>query len=87
EAFVIPLEFEPGVGWSYGLGIDWAGILVERVTGSTLGSYFQEHIFAPLGITSLTFIPTPEVLERLMKETWRDDAGNLIQADPDTRLL
>ncbi|WOO82477.1 Acyltransferase LovD [Vanrija pseudolonga] len=87
KAFTVPLEFEPGVRWSYGLGIDWAGFLVERVTGVTLGTYFQEHIFAPLGITSLTFTPTPEVHERLMKETWRDAAGNLIQADPDTRLL
>ncbi|TXT10789.1 hypothetical protein VHUM_02294 [Vanrija humicola] len=87
DNFNVPLEFEPGAGWSYGLGIDWAGFLIERVTGDTLAAYFQKHIFEPLGITSLTFIPTPEVHQLLMKETWRDAAGNLIQANPDTRLL
>ncbi|KAL1408750.1 hypothetical protein Q8F55_005563 [Vanrija albida] len=87
EALAVPLEFEPGAGWSYGLGIDWAGVLVARVSGSTLGDYFSEHIFGPLGITSLTFVPAPGVLARLMKETWRDAEGGLVQANPDTRPL
>lgn len=44
-----PLIFEPGSGWVYGPGIDWAGILVERLNnGTTLGEYLHENIFARL---------------------------------------
>ncbi|KAK0634475.1 beta-lactamase [Bombardia bombarda] len=54
-----PLLFEPGTGWAYGSGIDWAGKLVEVLSGLDLESYFQQHILAPLGIPleSITFYP------------------------------
>lgn len=29
-----PLLNQPGARWRYGIGIDWAGILVERVSGT-----------------------------------------------------
>ena len=44
-----PLLFEPGSGWAYGPGIDWAGILVERLHNNTpLSDHLHAHIFAPL---------------------------------------
>ncbi|KAH3950020.1 hypothetical protein HBI56_005250 [Parastagonospora nodorum] len=43
---------QPGSMWEYGTNLDWAGIIVERVSGQTLGDYFAEHIFAPLGISA-----------------------------------
>ena len=42
---------QPGSMWEYGTSLDWAGIIVERVSGQNLGDYFAEHIFAPLGIS------------------------------------
>lgn len=33
ERFDYPLVFEPGSSWTYGSGIDWTGLLIERVTG------------------------------------------------------
>ncbi|RDL42417.1 uncharacterized protein BP5553_02396 [Venustampulla echinocandica] len=51
EAFSYPLAFQPGAGWMYGPGLDWAGRVVERVTGCTLGEHMQQRIFGPLGIT------------------------------------
>ncbi len=53
----IPVMFEPGAGWLYGIGIDWAGRLVEAASGQALDAYFAEHIFAPLGMTDTTFFP------------------------------
>ncbi len=35
--FRYPLVFQPGAGWAYGAGIDWAGRLVERVRGQAEG--------------------------------------------------
>src|SRR6185436_8862668 len=43
-----PLMFEPGTRWQYGQGVDWAGRLVESVTGMTLEDYFQAKILRPL---------------------------------------
>jgi methyl acetate hydrolase len=54
-AIEMPLAFEPGERWEYGIGIDWAGKLVEALSGQTLGAYFAEHITGPLGMTSTQF--------------------------------
>lgn len=53
-----PLVFEPGTKWSYGTAIDWAGLLVERVTNSTLESYMKANIWDPLGVSTMTFFPS-----------------------------
>lgn len=53
----IPLMFEPGGGWQYGIGIDWAGKLVEAISGERLDAYFDAHIFGPLGMKDTTFSP------------------------------
>lgn len=57
KAFAYPLGYQPGAGWMYGTGLDWAGRLVERVTGQTLGERIQQRIFDPLGITDGQFYP------------------------------
>jgi CubicO group peptidase (beta-lactamase class C family) len=57
ELYNYPLSFQPGSGWMYGPGLDWAGRIVERVTGKTLGERMHERIFRPLGITDAQFYP------------------------------
>lgn len=58
EACSIPLLFEPGTSWGYGCGLDWAGVLVQRLNGNvTLGEYMAANIFAPLGIQQTSFRP------------------------------
>ncbi len=59
-----PLMFDPGTKWHYGIGIDWAGIILERVTKSKLGAYFAEHLLEPLGMVDTSFACTPNMLER-----------------------
>ncbi len=60
----IPLMFEPGGGWQYGIGIDWAGKLIEAISGERLDAYFDNHIFQPLGMTDTTFSPERFAAER-----------------------
>ncbi|THV08217.1 beta-lactamase/transpeptidase-like protein [Dendrothele bispora CBS 962.96] len=49
---LLPLMFEPGEGWLYGFSVDWAGAVVERLSGcASLGEYFAKHIWGPLGLT------------------------------------
>jgi CubicO group peptidase (beta-lactamase class C family) len=59
-----PLMFDPGTKWQYGLGIDWAGIILESVTKSRLGDYFNEHLLQPLGMVDTSFACSPDMLER-----------------------
>ena len=44
-ALALPLVFEPGEKWDYGINIDWVGKAVERSSGQKLGDYFAEHLF------------------------------------------
>jgi CubicO group peptidase (beta-lactamase class C family) len=56
ERFAVgPLLFEPGAQWIYGTGIDWAGKIVEKISGQSLDQYFREHIFRPLGMADTDF--------------------------------
>jgi methyl acetate hydrolase len=54
-ALSIPLVFDPGEKWEYGISIDWAGKAVEAVSGQTLADYMERHILAPLGMTDSGF--------------------------------
>lgn len=55
ERFSYPLVFEPGESWAYGPGIDFAGLLIERISGQTLEDYMKANIWTPLGIKDMTF--------------------------------
>ena len=57
EAFRYPLAFQPGTDWNYSVGLDWAGKVIERVTGRTLGENVQRFICDPLGISDAQFYP------------------------------
>jgi len=50
-----PLNFEPGTHWSYGFSHDILGALIEKLSGKTIGEYFSEHIFVPLGMNETSF--------------------------------
>src|SRR5262245_25725895 len=67
KALSTPLLFDPGERWFYGIGIDWAGKMVEAASGKRLGAYLQQNLFAPLGMTSTAFKITPSMRERLAK--------------------
>lgn len=56
DEFTTPFINEPGTKWHYGVNIDWVGKVVESVSGQTLDAYCKEHIFKPLGASSLTFV-------------------------------
>jgi len=66
EAFMTPLVFDPGDGWEYGVGSDWVGQIVEKVSGQRLADYFKEHIFDPIGMTETSFILSPAQRAKLV---------------------
>jgi methyl acetate hydrolase len=61
-----PLLFDPGDDWAYGVSTDWAGLAIEAATGSRLGDYLTEHLFAPLAMNATAFRPAlPEGAARV----------------------
>src|SRR6266404_973535 len=52
----LPLVFDPGERWEYGINLDWVGRAVEAVGGQPLEVYFREHIFAPLGMSDTDYL-------------------------------
>src|SRR3712207_8047750 len=51
----VPLVFQPGTEWNYGVSTDVLGRLVEVVSGQSLDVFFQERVFGPLGMTDTSF--------------------------------
>jgi CubicO group peptidase (beta-lactamase class C family) len=74
-----PLMFEPGTRWQYGQGVDWAGRLVEAITGATLEDYFQEKIFRPLGMEDTSYILPAAKFDRLVSRYRRAPGGELVE--------
>ncbi|MGA7260351.1 MAG: serine hydrolase domain-containing protein [Stellaceae bacterium] len=62
----LPLVFDPGERWEYGINMDWAGRAVEAVSGQPLEVYFREHIFAPLGISDTSYAASSAQQSRLV---------------------
>ena len=60
-----PFDFEPGTKYQYSLCLDVIGGLVELVSGMSLGDYFKENIFEPLGMDETSFDLTEDRLARL----------------------
>lgn len=65
------LSLNPGEEFNYGLGVDWAGFILEQLTGMSLGEYFQKYIFDPLDIHNTSFYrddSDPTVLEMVERQ-------------------
>lgn len=80
----VPLMFDPGSRWQYGYGIDWAGKLVEVVSGMSLEEYFQRNLLEPLGMRDTTFIFPSVKFDRLVTGYTRQADGSL---KPNQRVM
>jgi CubicO group peptidase (beta-lactamase class C family) len=83
ETYTAPLLFEPGTGWAYGGGIDWAGVIVHRLSGKPLDVYMADHVFKPLSMTNSTFQldSRPDMEERVVTCSKRLEDGTLVEND------
>ena len=82
---VPPLMFEPGTRWEYGTNMDWAGRLVEAVSGQTLEEYFQRNILRPLGMKDTSFIVPEDKFDRLVN-VWQRQSDGSLKEQPRTPL-
>ncbi|MEO0548775.1 MAG: serine hydrolase domain-containing protein [Pseudomonadota bacterium] len=61
----IPLLFQPGEQWYYSAAVDIQGHIIEQLTGQTLGAFFDERIFDPLGMVDTGFYVPEADYDRL----------------------
>lgn len=81
QRFDAPLVFEPENSWMYGPGIDYAGLLIERVTGLTLEEYMRQNLWTPLDIKDMTFKlkSRPDMKERMADMSVRDESSGKVR--------
>lgn len=80
-ALALPLLFEPGERWNYGISMEWAGKVIEGASGLRLGDYLRKNLFEPLGMHSTGFRITKEMRKRMSRLHERDADGNLTAGD------
>jgi methyl acetate hydrolase len=78
----LPLAFDPGERWQYGINIDWVGRAVEAAGGMPLEVYFRQHIFAPLGMSDTDYVISAAQRSRLVSVHQRQEDGTLQPTEP-----
>lgn len=81
RALRLPLLFDPGERWAYGINLDWVGQVVEAVSGQSLGQYLKQHVLGPLDMHDTAFKVSPAMRDRMAKIHQRADDGSLIPLD------
>jgi CubicO group peptidase (beta-lactamase class C family) len=77
-----PLAFQPGRDWRYGPSVDIQGYLIEKLSGQGLDEFFEQRLFAPLGMTDTGFWVDASKGDRVSRIHKYDDDGNARAAGP-----
>ncbi len=73
----LPLAFDPGSAWLYGLSTDVLGAVLEVAARAPLEEVFYGEIFEPLGMTDTAFHVPLAKRSRLAALFGRDEEGRL----------
>ena len=76
----LPLAYQPGSDFEYGLSHDVQGHVVERISGQGLDEFFRERIFEPLRMSDTGFGVAAGERDRLATVYGYDDEGALTRA-------
>ncbi len=74
----IPLNYQPGKGWTYSASMDIEGYIVEKLSGQTLPDFMRDHIFAPLEMKDAGFFVPAEKRARFATNYKNDPQGNFV---------
>ena len=81
-----PLVFEPGTQWHYSSSTDWAGLVVERVSGMSLEEFIRQGITSRLGMSETAF-NIDEPLQARRATFHRRDAQGALAEIPNDRFV
>ena len=78
----VPLHHEPGERFTYGIGLDVLGYMIEIVSGKKLDEFFRDEIFTPLDMNDTYFYLPKEKENRLVPVlTKKDDEWVIFEDD------
>jgi CubicO group peptidase (beta-lactamase class C family) len=78
----VPLHHEPGERFTYGIGLDVLGYMIEIVSGKKLDEFFRDEIFTPLEMNDTYFYLPKEKENRLVPVlTKKDDEWMIFEDD------
>ncbi len=75
----VPLSYHPDSRWEYGVGLDWVGVIIEKLLNKNLEEICREFIFDPLGMNDTSFDPDFLGKDRLAEMHLMDN-GNFIHS-------
>ncbi len=70
------IECYPGDCFTYGLGLDVLGAVIEVTSGMKFGEYLKKNIFEPLHMENTTFKIDESVLSKMLPQYWYNEAEN-----------
>jgi CubicO group peptidase (beta-lactamase class C family) len=72
-----PLQYEPASMWEYSRATDVLGVLIEAISGQTLGNFLTEHIFKPLKMFETSFNVPVDKHHRIAEPFKKDPDGGI----------
>jgi methyl acetate hydrolase len=69
----LPLLSDPGAKWNYSSSTRVLGMVVEKITGTPLEAWYQEHILQPLGMVDTSFAVPAAKQSRVPRQYSRID--------------
>src|SRR6187551_118800 len=75
----LPLSFQPGEKWQYGLNSDLLGCLIEVISGMNLEEFLTKNIFEPLGMKDTYFNVPSSKADRLATVYTEDSTNHIIK--------
>lgn len=82
----LPLVHEPGTQWSYSVGLDLLGRVIEVVSGQPFDLFLKARLFDPLGMKSTGFQVAAADVGRL-STNYAPFGGALLPIDPATSSI
>jgi CubicO group peptidase (beta-lactamase class C family) len=78
----IPLNYQPGEGWTYSVSMDIEGYIVEKLSGQSLPDFMRDQIFVPLQMKDAGFFVPQEKRARFATNYHADEQGQLVPGPP-----
>lgn len=78
----LPLVAQPGTRWKYSVSVDIQGLIVEKLSGMSLGDFMKTRIFDPLKMTDTGFWLPGDKMDRLASlYLWSPKEQKLVPAN------
>ena len=74
----LPLAHEPGEKWTYGMGMDVLGRMIEVLDGRPFAQFMEEELFEPLGLDDTGFEVPEKDWDSVAQVYTTDDEGKLV---------